>query len=356
MKNKQIFILPAVLISLLTGILTGWLRIGWNLHIVLPSGEHGAIMTGSFIGTLICLERSISFPNRLALIVPLVNALSIIFFLAGMSKTAYFFLLLGSAGLTAIYFFIYVKHKNMYLLIMMTGALCYFIGNAILLRSSFYPASVMWWVAFLLFTITGERLELSRFIMSKNALKKQLVLIALLVLFTVGIVLPFHSAGGYMIGLSLIGTSLWLLKYDMARHSLKKPGVSFYSGLLLTTGYFWLMVTGIFMAYGSYFGLLYDASLHVFFLGFVFSMIFAHAPVILPAVLKIKIDPFGRSLYIWYFLLNFSLLLRVAGIFPIQMPPYYKETAGMLNGIAILGFFINMAVLAKIAKRRSVMI
>ncbi len=346
-----------MLISLLTGILTGWFRIGigLNLPFSFPAGEHGAIMAGSFLGTLICLERSISYPNKLALIVPLLNSLSIVFFLASMPKTACVFLLLGSAGLTAIYYFIYVKHKGMYLLIMMAGALCYFIGNAILLRSSFFPASVMWWIAFLLFTITGERLELSRFILLKNASRKQLVLVFFLILFTLGIVVPFHSAGGYLIGISIVGSSLWLFKYDMARHSLKKPGVSFYSGLLLITGYFWLLITGIFMAYGSYFGLLYDASLHVFFLGFVFSMIFAHAPVILPAVLRIKVEPFGRSLYFWYFLLNISLLIRIAGIFPVQMPPYYKETAGMLNGIAILGFFINMAILSKITKRKSVM-
>ena len=45
----------------------------------------------------------------------------------------------------------------------------------------------MWWIAFLFLTIAGERLELSRFVLLKNASKKQAVLTALIVLFLVSI-------------------------------------------------------------------------------------------------------------------------------------------------------------------------
>lgn len=352
MKNKHLFILPLVLLSLLTGIFSGWFRIGWYLPLSLPSGEHGALMVGSFLGTLICLERSISYPNRIALLVPALNAFSIVFFLISMPKIAYIFLLTGSAGLTIIYYLLYVKHKGMHLLIMLAGAMCYFIGNAILLNSSFYPSSVMWWIAFLFFTITGERLELSRFILLKNVFKKQAVFVILLLVFIAGIILPFHTFGAYAAAVSLTGAALWLLKYDMAKHSLKKPGISFYSGLLLITGYFWLIITGIFFALGAYFGSYYDASIHSFFIGFVFLMIFAHAPVILPAVLKLNISPFGRSLYIWYGLLNVTLLWRVLCILPEIAPS--KMWAGMFNGIVIIGFFVNMIILARLAKKRSV--
>jgi len=350
MKNKHIFILPLVMLSLLTGIFSGWFRIGWNLPLSLPSGEHGALMVGSFLGTLICIERSVSFPNKIALLVPLVNSLSIIFFLLGMPKTAYIFLILGGAGLTGIYYMVYFKHKGMHLLIMMAGAMCYLIGSVVLFNTSFYPSAVMWWIAFLFLTITGERLELSRFILLKNTNKKQAVLIILISLFIISIILPFHSsAGSVLAAVSMIGSALWLFKFDMAKHSLKKPGVSFYSGLLLITGYVWLVFTGLFFAFGAYFGSFYDSSLHAFFLGFVFMMIFAHAPVILPAVLKLKISPFGRSLYLWYGLLNVTLVFRVMMFIPELAP--YKQWAGMFNGIAIIGFFINMIALARLGKR-----
>jgi hypothetical protein len=352
MKNKHLYILPLVLLSLLTGIFSGWFRIGWNLPVSLPSGEHGALMIGSFVGTLICLERSVSYPNKIALLAPVLNSLSIIFFLLSMPNTAYLFLLAGSAGLILIYYFLYVKHKGLHILIMLAGAMCYFIGNAILCNTSFYPASVMWWIAFLFFTITGERLEFSKFLLNKNIFTKQLVLLILLGVFIVSIILPFHSFGSYLTAVSFIGSAIWLLKFDMAKHSLKKPGISFYSGLLLLTAYIWLAVTGVFFALGSYFGSYYDASIHSFFIGFVFLMIFAHAPVILPAVLKLNISPFGKSLYVWYYLLNATLIWRVLCIIPGIAPS--KSWAGMFNGIVIIGFFVNMIVLARLAKHRSI--
>lgn len=348
MKNKHILILPLVILSLLTGILTGWIRIEWNFPLAQSMGDHGAFMIGGFLGTLICLERTVNFPNKLALIVPAINSLSVIFLLAGLPKTAYLAMLLGGIGLTIVYLKLYAAHKNFYLLLLMSGALCYFIGNLLLIKSSFYPSSVMWWIAFLFLTITGERLEFSRFLNISGT--KQTILVLLLLLFIAGIISPFHSVGGYILAVSMIGCSLWLLKYDMAKHSLKKPGQTFYNGVLLITAYIWLGVTGLFMAYGSYFGLLYDAALHTFFLGFVFSMIFAHAPMILPAVLRIKANLFSPSLYIWFVFLQATLLLRISGVFFATAP--YKQLAGLLNGIAIIGFFINMAVLRKLALRK----
>jgi len=210
----------------------------------------------------------------------------------------------------------------------------------------------MWWIAFLFLTITGERLELSRFILLRKTVLKQSALIIFISLFFAGIFLPFHSAlGSSLSALSMIGSAIWLFKYDMAKHSLKKRGQSFYSGLLLITGYVWLVFTGLFFVLGAYFGSFYDASLHAFFLGFVFMMIFAHAPVILPAVLKLNVSPFGRSLYLWYILLNITLLFRVIAVFPEIAP--YKMWAGMFNGIAIIGFFVNMITLAILAKKKS---
>src|SRR5699024_166930 len=56
----------------------------------------------------------------------------------------------------------------------------------------------------------------------------------------------------------------------------------------------------------------YDAMLHALFLGFVISMIFAHAPVVVPAVLGRPL-PYRRVLYLPLVLLHGSLLLRLLG-------------------------------------------
>jgi hypothetical protein len=57
----------------------------------------------------------------------------------------------------------------------------------------------------------------------------------------------------------------------------------------LPTGYLWLGVGGVlWRRYGAVVaGPAHDAELHALFLGFVFSMIFGHAPVIFPGVLGV---------------------------------------------------------------------
>lgn len=336
--KKPLFILPLISLSLIFGVLTGWFRIGWEFSSTASWPDHGAIMTGGFIGTLICLERTINFKHKLALLIPVIGSLSIIFFLLRYVETAYWLLLIASLGLCIIYFILYLEHNEVYILIMMAGAFAWLTGNIFLLQTHFYPNSVMWWIAFLFFTILGERLELSRYLMLKTWHK--FLLLFLLALYIIGILIPFHGSGGYISAVSMIGSFIWLYKYDMAKKSLKKEGQHFYSGVVLLTGYFWLAVTGILMAWGAYSGLFYDAVLHSFFLGFAFSMIFAHAPIILPGVLRLQFSLFSRVLYLWFILLQLSLIMRIASVFnPIL---FSKQTGGLLNGIAIFGFILNV--------------
>ncbi len=345
---KPYFLLPFIALSLIIGIWTGWIRLGWDFPLTQNLGDHGALMAGGFIGTLICLERTVSYKNKFALIIPLVNALSIVFFLLKLPHIAFWFFLAGSIGLSLIYLKLYIEFNEIYILIMMAGSLCYLIGNAFLIKTSFYPVSAMWWIAFLYFTILGERLELSKYLQVKTIHK--IVLIVLFAVYIIGILIPFHSSGGYVTAVSFIGSALWLFKYDMAKKSLQREGQHFYSGVILLTGYVWLIITGFFMACGAYSGLHYDAAIHSFFLGFVFSMIFAHAPIILPGVLKLQINVFNRFLYLWFFLLQISLLMRILN--PFILSAELKLISGLLNGIAILGFLVNMAVLVKAGKSK----
>lgn len=341
--KKQFFILPIVLLSSVLGIWSGLQRIGWNLPLNNYSGFHGSLMVGSFLGTLICLERTITNSNKKFLILPFVCSLSFLFFIIRQPEISYWILLLSGIGLCYIYFKLYLQFNEVYLLIMLCGALCWSIGNVILIKTSFYPQAVTWWIAFLFFTVSAERIELSRYLQLSNT--RKVILLILLAVFIIGIFVPFHEAGGFIIAFSFIGTSIWLLVNDMASRSIMKEGQHRYSGILLLTGYVWLAVSGLFMGYGAYWGLLYDATLHTFFLGFVFSMIFAHAPIILPGVLGIPIKPFNRYLYIWFYLLQITLILRVTGILIVDTS--LKQIGGLLNGISILGFFVNIIYLTK---------
>jgi hypothetical protein len=84
----------------------------------------------------------------------------------------------------------------------------------------------------------------------------------------------------------------------------------------------------------------YDAMLHAIFLGFVFSMIFAHAPIIFPAVTGRPLS-YRRIFYLHGALLHLSLLIRIgsdlAGNF------FFYRWSGLLNVFAIVIFLANTA-------------
>jgi hypothetical protein len=79
----------------------------------------------------------------------------------------------------------------------------------------------------------------------------------------------------------------------------------------LLGGYGWLAVAGAAWA-ATALGLpLRDTALHALGLGFVVSMMLGHAPVILPAVARVKLQ-FGNFFYVPLAALHLSLLLRLA--------------------------------------------
>ena len=85
----------------------------------------------------------------------------------------------------------------------------------------------------------------------------------------------------------------------------------------------------------------YDSLVHVFFLGYVFTMIFAHGPIILPGVLGLIHKPYHPVLYAWLLVLHISLLTRViANSFFLTTLKMYT---GIFSGLAILLFFITLA-------------
>ena len=82
-----------------------------------------------------------------------------------------------------------------------------------------------------------------------------------------------------------------------------------------------------------------DAALHAIGLGFVFAMVFGHAPIIFPAVARVKI-PYHPVFYVPLLVLHASLALRVvsglAGYFGGQ------RAGGAANALALLLFIATM--------------
>lgn len=339
--NKTLFIVPLILLSLLTAIWAGWLRLGWSLPVSVASAQHGALMTCSFLASLIILERAVTFKHKSMLLLPTINALSVLFFILQQPVIVQWCLLTGSLGFVGMCSYFIYKYRELYYTVFLAGAVCLFAGTVILYLTNSYPHVVPWWIAFLLFTIVAERLELSRFLVLNRW--KRNGLLAALAFTLVSLLLPATAQGSYWFAASLVAVAAWLLKYDMAWRSVKVPGQHRYAAVLLITGYVWLLITAAFFFTASLFSFSYDAALHSFFIGFVFSMIFSHAPIILPAILKKPIKVYQPVLYVWFYLLQTSLILRMVG--DVSEKTALRRWGGLLNGVVMLLFFATIAVI-----------
>jgi len=334
---------------MIIGVLSGLLRLGWIIPVGQVAGQHGALMVGSFLGTLICLERIVALRRKWMYVIPIISGFSLVFFLIGDAPMAFITLTIGSLGLIYIYIDLIARFREYYFYIMMIGAIGWTVGNIIMMLKPFYPQAAPWWIAFILLTVFGERLELSKFL-PKSKLKMNTMFISIAVYMT-GMVIPYHTVGRLITGTGLIFMALWLFKYDIARKSARARGMHKFTGTLLLAGYFWLSVCGLLMIVEINNAFHYDAMLHAFFLGFTFSMIFAHAPIIFPGVAGLNLKPYHPSLFIWGILLQISIALRVAS--GVLLMPQLRSQSGMFNAIIILLFFINLVVLIIYPYRKS---
>jgi hypothetical protein len=225
------------------------------------------------------------------------------------------------------------------------GALSWLAGNILWARGWEIPNVVLWWAAFLVLTIAGERLELTRLLpMARVARAAFLLPVALLLVGLVALKWP-------LIGVSLVFFAVWLMRFDMVRRTIHHDGLARFSAASLLTGYVWLAVAGILaILFGPQtYGVHYDAILHALFLGFVFSMIFAHAPIIFPTVVRVAI-PYRPIFYAPLALLHLSLTLRVAG--DLWHWAAGRMWGGALNVAAIAIFMATMVLVAVRARVR----
>ncbi len=352
--SKAILVLPLIVIMLLTAIWSGWIRIGFSLPVSNVAAQHGTLMINGFLASLIFLERAVTFKNKLVLLLPFVNSLSIAALITGYSFIAQSITIACSFGFLVMCAYFISQYKELYYYVFFTGAFCLLTGNVILQKTHLYPAAVTWWMNFLLFTIVAERLELSRFL-PVNRTRQALLIIALSFI-VISSFIPFHSDGNLAYAIATSGVALWLLKYDMAFKSIRSKGQHRYSGLLLIIGYAWLLITSILVLTEHLFAFGYDAVLHSFFIGFVFSMIFSHAPIILPAIAKLPLKIYRPILYVWFALLQISLVIRIIADILIEVE--IRKWAGFTNGIVIILFFLTIAMIVRSEllnrKRRSI--
>ncbi|WP_297336142.1 hypothetical protein [Algoriphagus sp.] len=329
---------PLALIGLLSGISGGFIRVGSTLT-NFGAAAHGLYWVGGFLGTLISIERAMVMKHKGWLLVPFTSGISSLFFLLGLTALGYGLLLLASVGLILVMHLQAVKHPKIHTFLLYGGSVLWFLGNFMAFKQGLIAAGATWWMGFLLFTILGERLELSEFLPVKRPIKN--LLLAFLAVFLLGLILPFHGIGPYLMGWSAIFIAAWLFRYDMAKRSVRKGKQFNYIGFGLLVGYAWLLLFGLILLFIPSHPLYYDLLLHSFFLGFVFSMIWAHAPIIFPLIFGIKESPFHFILWIPWAIFQVSLMGRILSS-SMSWIEARREFA-LLNGLSILLIFLTMA-------------
>lgn len=311
-------ILAMVVLALVGGVTGGLVRSGVALAPFFPlSGwaghaavTHGALMICGFMGTVIGIERAVAVKLRAAWLAPISSGLGAICLL-GNETAAAAALLVAAAGFFAGVNVVVVRRQPAaHTLLLLCGALAWLFGSLLYLRRPGDPICLPWWFAFLVMTIAAERLEMTRLMRRRPGAHVSLWL--LLGLMSAGATLTGFSVrlGGVLYGLSLLLLALWLGAFDIARRTVFAHGLARYMAICLLGGYAWLAVAGWAWT-GTTLGLpLRDTALHALGLGFIVSMMLGHAPVILPAIARVKIE-FGWFFYVPLAALHLSLLVRL---------------------------------------------
>lgn len=338
MRIHRIPYVLLAMLSLIAGLAAGLQRIGWSIPVSGVASSHGAIMIGGFLGTLITLEKIIPLKKPVLYLVPILSATSVVLFFADLSLYSTACLMAASAGLSVIFLIYFAREKSMIYAIMFAGAACWLTGNIYFVVYNFYPVAVPWWIAFVLFIITAERLELMKFLPVST--KQKIAFVIILATFLFGCIITFHGIGSYFAAFGLAAASIWLMRHDVVSINIKKEGLTRYVGIALLAGYCSLLLCGIFLPLISNEPLGYDLIIHTFFIGFVFSMIFAHGPIILPGVLGISLKPYHPVLYLWLVLLHGSWLVRTFS--DIALNIQLRKYSGLISAIAIIGYFLTI--------------
>jgi len=331
--------------SLVLGVLAGLLRAG--VAVPVATGEHVAahalLMIGGFFGTVVSLERAVALGRGWATAAPLASALGAVALWVGAPAGWVAGLQLAAgAVLVAASVRLHRRQPQLHAQVLVVGAACWPAGTLAWIASGSVEAGIGLWISFLVVTIAGERLELSRFMPPAPAARRVFVgLLALVVIASPG--WGFAGAPARVaLGAGYLLLAGWLLRQDVARRTAREAGLTGFIGRALISGYAWLAIGALLTIAAALVPdpLRWDAALHALLLGFVMAMVFGHAPIIFPAVIRVRM-PFHPGFYVPLALLHASLVLRVAG--GLAGAPQWRAWGAVGNAIALATFLASVA-------------
>lgn len=309
---------------------------------------HGPLMVLGFVGTVIALERAVALRALWGYAAPVLLGVGGIVLASPLPlRLGQALLTLGAVALLLVYRNLWKRGPALPLAVEILGSACAVAAGALWLIGAAVPFLGPWFVGFLVLTILGERLELSvvGLLPTAQPPRAQVVTTALaglwLIVAATAVVLP--AVGYRLLGLTLLALVAVVAHADVARRTIRTTGLTRYMAAAMLAGHAWLAVAAlIWLTHGpTWQGASYDAVMHAVLLGFVMSMIMAHAPVILPAVVRRPL-PYRTVMWVPLALLHVSLLVRVLAGGAWDLPAAVA-TGGAGNVIAVLLFVVIAA-------------
>lgn len=326
------------MLCLVGGVLAGLARLAWNVPLAASAGWHGALMISAFFGAVISLERAVAVGRGWAFLAPACAGLGGVLLLAGAPHLTAQILLVGAAAIMVAGSVNVIRRQAAsFTIVLAIAASCWLVGNLVWLTSGSVTAPVPWWLGFLILMVAGERLELTRFLPTPAAARRLFGVIVGIIVVGASVGLGMNNLDFRLFSFGLLALALWLMRYDIARINVRQKGLTRFIAVCLLLGYGWLCAAGLLGLAGA---LLpghpwRDAALHAIGLGFVFSMVLGHAPVIVPAVTRLKL-PYHAAFYVPLLALHASLALRVVGVVGENFA--LRRYGGLANACALLLF------------------
>jgi hypothetical protein len=252
----------------------------------------------------------------------LVNALGVPFIILN-PKISLIFFYSGGLILFAVYLYFLLRFKKEEFLILGLSAIFYILGFELYEKNRLL--AIDFWSLFFIFTILGERYELIKNFKKISKISKYLIFSSILLL-------PFLQKFYPLKGIILVGLSCIFIITDIALINLRKTEPFRFTAYCILAGYIWLIIYGLSFIIPN---INYDLRIHSLLLGFVFSMVFAHARMILPSILKTTIKFLKIPNYIAFILFEASLIARFISYGKTIFPTFL-----VANFLSILLFFL----------------
>ena len=329
---RGVLLVPAVA-ALAWGVAGGLARLGADVAAPTAALHHAFLMIAGFLGTVISLERAVAFRGGIAFVAPALGGLGTLALFAGADAAAALLWIAAPCVLLAVSVALARRQPLPHMVLLAVAAGAWLVAS-LLHAMQRDEGAIAFGFVFLVLTIAAERLEMTRLMRRRPSASRLFAACVALLLAGAAATAVRPAIGGAVLGAAFVATAAWLATFDLARRTRRSGGFAGYAAHALLAGYAWLAAGGlgwIALAAGMP---VRDAALHAVALGFVMSMIFGHAPLVIPAVAGLRMR-YTAAFHGPLVLLHLSLAARVAADF---LAPAWRPATGWLNAAALVSF------------------